>query len=206
MGCTTGVGGIEMSDKAARKKQFILDTAKKVFSEKGYKDVTMKDIVEACEISRGGLYIYFESTEQIFKAIIDAESSAGDDVFSRTRKDATAGDILAIFLKEQKKELLLKKDSLSVALYEYLFVKHAKGESCSDEKAKFDAAVDVLTHLIENGTENGEFYCEDPNGAARNIMYVIEGLKIAASTYGITGADIDNELLFIMSGLLSGDE
>ena len=44
------------------------------------------------------------------------------------------------------------------------------------EKAKFDAAVEVLTHLIENGTENDEFYCEDPNGAARNIMYVIEGL------------------------------
>ena len=206
MGRTTGVGGIEMSDKAARKKQFILDTAKKVFSEKGYKDVTMKDIVEACEISRGGLYIYFESTEQIFKAIIDAESAAGDDVFSRTRKDATAGDILAIFLKEQKKELLLKKDNLSVAMYEYLFVKHANGESCKDERAKFDAAVEVLTHLIENGTENDEFYCEDPNGAARNIMYVIEGLKIAASTYGITEEDIDNELLFIMSGLLSGEE
>ena len=41
-----------MSDKAARKKQHILDTAKKVFAEKGFKDVTMKDIVEACDISR----------------------------------------------------------------------------------------------------------------------------------------------------------
>ena len=91
-------------------------------------------------------------------------------------------------------------------MYEYLFVKHANGESCKDEKAKFDAAVEVLTHLIENGTANDEFYCEDPNGAARNIMYVIEGLKIAASTYGITEEDIDNELLFIMSGLLSGEE
>ena len=195
-----------MSDKAARKKQYILDTAKKVFSEKGFKDVTMKDIVEACEISRGGLYIYFESTEQIFEEILEQEASARDDVFSRTRKDSTAGDILALFLKEQKKELLLKKDNLSVATYEYLFIKHLKNESVGREKSKFSSAVEILTHLIENGVDNGEFYCEDPEGAARNIMYVIEGLKISSATCGVTEQDIDNELVFIMSGLLAGDE
>ena len=195
-----------MSDKAARKKQFILDTAKKVFAEKGYKDVTMKDIVEACDISRGGLYIYFESTEQILSELIAQESSESDDVFSRTRKDCTAGDILAIFLKEQKKELLSKKDNLTVALYEYLFIKHANGDIASQQKSKFSSAVDVLTHLIENGIENGEFYCEDAQGAARNIMYVIEGLKITANTVGISESEIDNELLYIMSGLLADVE
>ena len=206
MGCTPGLGGDDMSDKAARKKQLILDTAKKVFAEKGFKDVTMKDIVEACKISRGGLYIYFENTEQILEEIIEHEATQRDDVFSRSRKDCTAGDILAIFLKEQKKELLSTKDNLSVAIYEYLFWKHSRNESCKREQDRFSTAVDVLTHLIENGVENGEFYCDDPEGAARNIMYVIEGLKIASGTYGITSQDIDNELLYIMSGLLAGDE
>ena len=51
-----------MSDKSVQKKKHILDTARKVFQEKGYKQVTMKDIVDACEISRGGLYLYFSST------------------------------------------------------------------------------------------------------------------------------------------------
>ncbi|MBO7333537.1 MAG: TetR/AcrR family transcriptional regulator [Lachnospiraceae bacterium] len=195
-----------MSDKAARKKQYILDTARKVFSEKGFKDVTMKDIVEACEISRGGLYIYFESTEQILLELIKLDSSENDDVFSRSRKDATAGDILALFLKEQKKELLSKKDNLSVAIYEYLFTKKNGGDTLNIYKDRFSSAVNVLTHLIENGTENGELYCEDAEGAARNIMYVIEGLKIAANTVGVTEQDIDNELLFIMSGLLADEE
>ena len=51
-----------MSEKSEQKKKLILETARKVFVEKGYKLVTMKDIVEACEISRGGLYLYFQST------------------------------------------------------------------------------------------------------------------------------------------------
>ena len=51
-----------MGEKSVQKKQYILETARKVFAEKGYKNVTMKDIVEACEISRGGLYLYFDST------------------------------------------------------------------------------------------------------------------------------------------------
>ena len=38
-----------MSDKSVQKKKHILDTARKVFQEKGYKQVTMKDIVDACD-------------------------------------------------------------------------------------------------------------------------------------------------------------
>jgi len=196
-----------MSDKAARKKQYILDTAKKVFAQKGFKDVTMKDIVEACDISRGGLYIYFDSTESIIEAIMARDAGEKDDIFSRNySKETTAGDILALFLKEQKKELLSKKDNLSVAVYEYLFLKQGKGEEDPSSKDKFSSSVKVLTHLIENGVENEEFYCEDPEGAARNIMYVIEGLRISAHTVGISESDIDRELVYIMSGLLVGEE
>ncbi len=50
--------------------------------------------------------------------------------------------------------------------------------------------------------ENGEFYCEDAKGAARNIMYVLEGLKIASQTRGITEETVDREILYIMQGLI----
>ena len=55
-----------MGEKSEQKRKFILETARRVFVEKGFKNVTMKDIVEACKISRGGLYLYFENTSQIF--------------------------------------------------------------------------------------------------------------------------------------------
>ena len=51
-----------MGEKSAQKKRYIIEKAREVFVEKGFKKVTMKDIVEVCDISRGGLYLYFENT------------------------------------------------------------------------------------------------------------------------------------------------
>ena len=111
-----------MGEKSVQKKRYIVETARKVFVEKGFKKVTMKDIVEACDISRGGLYLYFENTGQIFQEVLKLESEETDDVFSDSiKEDATAVDILLLFLREQKKELLRKKDTLIQAIYEYYF-------------------------------------------------------------------------------------
>ncbi|MDE6388031.1 MAG: TetR/AcrR family transcriptional regulator [Lachnospiraceae bacterium] len=191
-----------MGEKSVQKKQYILDTARRVFAEKGYKNVTMKDIVEACEISRGGLYLYFDSTEQILLEILQMEAQETDDVFTvQITQEDTAADILLLFLKEQKKELLQKKSSLTVAVYEYFFA-HKSTDKNNMLRKQFDAGVKVLEKLIEAGIASGEFYCEDPKGAASNIMYVLEGMKINAQTFGITEKMVDEQLLYIMQGLI----
>ena len=191
-----------MGEKSEQKKKYILETARKVFVEKGYKNVTMKDIVEACEISRGGLYLYFDNTEQILLEVLQMEADETDDVFTQniTQED-TAADILTLFLKEQKKELLQKKNSLTVAVYEYFF-SHKPTDKNKMLRKQFDAGVKVLEKLIEAGIASGEFYCEDPKGAASNIMYVLEGMKIDAQTFGITEKMVDEQLLYIMQGLI----
>ncbi len=192
-----------MSDKSVQKKKYILDAAKKVFQEKGYKQVTMKDIVDACDISRGGLYLYFSSTAEIFEELLrqEEEESFGEGI----PEDATASDVLALFFKEQKKALLSKKNSLTVALYEYYFENKVPPKQ-NYIKSQFDIALYVLEKLISDGVEKGEFYCEDPHGAASNMMYVLEGLKVAAKTRGITEAVVDREILYMMSGLLTEEE
>lgn len=191
-----------MGEKSEQKKKYILETARKVFVEKGYKNVTMKDIVEASEISRGGLYLYFDNTEQILLEVLQMEADETDDVFTQniTQED-TAADILTLFLKEQKKELLQKKNSLTVAVYEYFF-SHKPTDKNNMLRKQFDAGVKVLEKLIEAGIASGEFYCEDPKGAASNIMYVLEGMKIDAQTFGITEKMVDEQLLYIMQGLI----
>ena len=194
-----------MSDKSAQKKKYIVETARKVFMEKGYKTVTMKDIVEACDISRGGLYLYFGSTAELFEEVLDLEQEDADDVFEgKIAGEATPSAILALFLKEQKKELLNKKPSLGKAVYEYFFSKEIPAKE-NLLKKQFDAAVYVIEKLIMAGVEEGEFYCEDPRGAARNIMYVLEGLKIASHTRGVSEAAVDREILYVMQGLI-GEE
>jgi len=192
-----------MGEKSVQKRKYILETARKVFMEKGYKNVTMKDIVEACEISRGGLYLYFASTAEIFMEVLKMESQEADDVFSdNITEDATAADILMLFLKEQKKELLRKKNNLTVATYEFFFSGDAPKKD-NILKKQFDSAVIILEKLLEAGVDNGEFVCEDCRATARNIMFVLEGLKISAQTVGITQETVDEELMYILQGLVA---
>lgn len=170
--------------------------------EKGFRSVTMKDIVEACEISRGGLYLYFSSTEEIFLEVLAAESEEADDVFAESvGEDAAAAEILALFLKEQKKEILRSRKTLTAAAYEYAFANPKN----SILKKQFMAGVTMLEKLIRMGIENEEFYDVDARIAAKNIMYVLEGLKIASVTMGISGETIDNELYMVMQGLVTED-
>lgn len=190
-----------MGEKSVQKRRYILETARRVFVEKGFKRVTMKDIVEACDISRGGLYLYFESTSQIFLEVLKLESEETDDVFSDSiTEDATAADILILFLKEQKKELLRKEDTLTQAIYEFYF-ENQLGRKDNVLRKQFDSAVKIMEKLIRTGVDNGEFYCEDCEGTARNIMFVLEGLKISAQTIGITADTVDREIFYILRSL-----
>ncbi|WP_442601264.1 TetR/AcrR family transcriptional regulator [Paenibacillus sp. KN14-4R] len=53
------------------KRNDILQAAERVFIRKGFTQVTMKDIVEESKLSRGGVYLYFSSTDEIFRELLD---------------------------------------------------------------------------------------------------------------------------------------
>ena len=68
-------------------------------------------------------------------------------------------------------------------------------------RRQFDVAVKIMQQLIEEGVANGEFFCDNPLAMARNIMFVIEGLKISSQTMGITEEMIDSEFGYIVQWL-----
>lgn len=51
-------------------KKFIIKTALKLFLQKGYKEVTLRDLVRTTGLSKGAFYHHFESKEQLFKVIV----------------------------------------------------------------------------------------------------------------------------------------
>ena len=191
-----------MGEKSAQKRQYIIKKAREVFSKRGYKDVTMKDIVEACEISRGGLYLYFDSTKDIFLAVLNDSEDDEEDVFSKAISHrASSSDILALFLKEQKKELCQKKENLIRATYEFFFENRYPVKE-NPMKLQFDAAVQIIEKLIADGVRTGEFVCANPKGCASNMMYVLEGLRVMSQTVGVSEKAVNQEILYLMKGLL----
>jgi AcrR family transcriptional regulator len=57
-------------DRETRRQQ-ILSAAAAVFARKGYRHASVSDIIEAAGIARGTFYLYFQSKEEIFLALID---------------------------------------------------------------------------------------------------------------------------------------
>jgi len=52
-------------------KEHIITVASRLFLQKSYKEVTMKEIVDKTGLSKGAFYHYFESKEQLFLEVLD---------------------------------------------------------------------------------------------------------------------------------------
>jgi len=50
-------------------KSRILEAANKVFAERGYHEATMDDIAKRLGVSKGAIYLYFSSKEDLFEAM-----------------------------------------------------------------------------------------------------------------------------------------
>ena len=52
-------------------KEHIIKIACKLFLQKSFKEVTMKELVKSTGLSKGAFYHYFESKEQLFLAVLE---------------------------------------------------------------------------------------------------------------------------------------
>lgn len=186
-----------MGNKSVQKKKYIIEKAREVFSKNGYRKVTMKDIVEACDISRGGLYLYFSDTKSLFEAVLEEEEQDKDILDAIQKEELSPGEALLTYL-DRKKRAILEKDSLAAATVEYLFEQKASGASTN---AAFSDLVKRLEKLITEGVAEEWMICDNPAVAARNIIYVLDGLRVASQTVGITETEIDQEIEYILNSL-----
>ena len=58
----------------------ILDAANKVFAEKGYHEATMDDIAKRLGVSKGAIYLYFPSKEDLFEAMVKTAPQAFKEI------------------------------------------------------------------------------------------------------------------------------
>lgn len=65
----------------------ILNAAQAAFSEKGYDQTTMEDIAHKIGVSKGALYLYFPSKEELFRAITEQAQNQLREVLSDSFKE-----------------------------------------------------------------------------------------------------------------------
>ena len=193
-----------MSDKALKKKQLIIEKSRDVFARKGYRAVTMKDLVEACGISRGGLYLYFDCVEAVFKGVIESESKKGDpDIIGMMPSNPGTIDYLKLFFHEQKRDILRGGDSLLSAMYEYSFEKNVEeSEEQTLIASQFDKSVSFLTALIKKGNELSDVNCEDPADFAMSVMISLEGMRVLSRCMTLSEQTVNTRISALLAPIL----
>lgn len=93
-------------------KDKIFACALELFTKKGFEKTTLNDIIKCCDISKGGLYHYFDSKEQIMDELIESLIKKQINEFKVviSEQNVSTFDKLIlmidyVFLKEQTEEL-----------------------------------------------------------------------------------------------------
>jgi len=74
-----------------RRRNDILDAAEKVFFEKGYSATKMDDVAEMAELSKGTVYLYFKSKEELYFGLTHRALTYLSDKFKSVIKSKKSG-------------------------------------------------------------------------------------------------------------------
>ena len=154
----------------------ILTAARSIFSKYGYKKTTLDDIAFAIKKGKSSLYYYFNSKEDIFKAVIEYESN----IITKELKDNISLE------KDPMKQLenfitsrynLLKKvvvfyDALNNDLITHL-------DYVRKVREKYDRLeAEMIKHILQKGIDSDVFYLENIELTALAIQTAIKGIDI----------------------------
>jgi AcrR family transcriptional regulator len=142
--------------KQERRKQ-ILDAAETVFTERGMDKARMDDIVHESGLSKGSLYWYFKSKDDIIQALLDR-------VFIDEMREAEAlihaqgssSERLRVFIANLVQEYKRFEKMLPLA-YEFVALAARSKVIRQTIVGYFERYTAILAEIVRQGVETGEF-------------------------------------------------
>ena len=167
-----------MGKKGEDTKKLIREKAACLFAQKGYKNVTMKDICAITGLSRGGLYRHYDSTQQIFSEIVDMLMNSQDNELSeKMAAGLPARQILEEILERYRMEMLDSSTSLSVAIYEFFSENFSDGQD-NLLLRQYQYSVDMWSEFLSYGIKRGEFKKVDCKEVIDIIIFSYQGVRM----------------------------
>ncbi|MCF6408346.1 TetR/AcrR family transcriptional regulator [Pseudalkalibacillus salsuginis] len=135
----------------------ILDASAHCFAEKGYNDTTVDDIAKASGTSKGSIYLYFSSKEEIFYRLNERRTEKFFEIKKQLVEQNSASAKFEYLFRHLLSGAIEKEDLNTIAVQFEFWIYISK----NDKESLFDARVKMFTTLIkdivEEGIETGEF-------------------------------------------------
>ena len=159
-----------------RHKGEILESARCLFSQKGFDNVSMQQIATESEFSVGTLYNFFESKEALFEELIN---SIGEKVLSELLEilDGPGGEKerLSAFIKHQPKFQEKHGDVIKLYISEF-GIQGSKLSKVRDDSKIHEVLDSKLEEIIQAGIRKGLFRAVDPAITAKSLVAITETL------------------------------
>jgi AcrR family transcriptional regulator len=155
-----------------KKRQEIVNAAIKVFAEKGYHKVKIRDITASLGISTGTFYIYFEDKKALFVDVVDAVIRAIiGDAREALKQEESILKRLAI-----RGRIFYENYSKYNEILNQLRAEMVGEDQWPHEKIKkaYHALTQPVIRDIEKGIEAGIFRKIDPDLTAYTLTGIIE--------------------------------
>lgn len=165
--------------KDLRRRQ-ILEAALATFATRGYEKTTMEDIRLASELSKGTLYLYFDSKEALFAAVVETtfeEQLIYLDKLVNEYQSHSAAEQLQILLTSLT--AMLEQEDQQIGLYTDFFVQSWQYESVRAVLTHvYTQYMDLFINLIQQGIASKEFYPVNTEHTARMMIGAIDGILL----------------------------
>ena len=180
----------------------IIESAHSVFCRKGFLNVTMQDIIDECGISRGGIYLYYNSVDEIFQEVIRQRNKERFSIISKAiQENKPFQDVFANFISLQKERILNIEESLFRAYCEYVFSK-PKGTAQSFKDTQLNHLRKSVMSILTLGVNQNVVNEENIKRLADHIIVTIDGLSVLALGGVLTKDVVEDQFLVLEEMLL----
>ena len=170
------------------RKNTILRAARRLFFDRGFKSVTVDNIAAKSEVSKGSIYLCFESKEEIYAQILISDNIAlYERIKNFSATEASASQLLLEFARIYVDYFLNDKELFRILM---TFMMQT-GQMNLTEKQNTELIrstnenIKIISEIIQKGIDSGEF---SPIGNIRQMQNAIWGmLNGVISLYVFTG-------------------
>jgi len=187
----------------------ILDAALAVFAQKGFAATKLDDIAAKAGITKGTIYLYFDSKQALFEAL--ARQSVGAQIEQVTAQLATfpgsSAELLRFVLSTMGRFAMT---SDRVVLPRLVLAEAANFPKLAEfwRRTIIERGIGLMSGIIQRGIERGEFRKIEPQHAARLCVAPILIIVLWRTTFAQFDAEpydyqglIDAHLQTLLKGL-----
>lgn len=150
---------LRMREKEQRKRT-ILKASRKLFLQKGFNQVTVLQIAQKSSLSKGAIYLYFRSKEEIYiQILLNDIKKFHERVAQIVRKERTASVIIADFSDFYIKFFLTDRELFRILINFMLQANNLVSTEKRNTKVihETDRTISIIEGILQHGMDTGEF-------------------------------------------------